>query len=226
MKSNFSSAILLFLVVCLFGVNAEAKRKNGKKDASPTPTPTQFTVQPDKPPSVNLGNFIHAYLDEILGPLEQNSQMPRADLTLLKGTITGQASTAPASARAEYQYAAATCDAIGAAMDARDKAAAASQAPEESTVGDTTNAISSAPRRKRGSGKEDMAENRKDNAENKSGSAASNQTGSFIASGNKSAWDDQSAQYRTQIDAWVEKEAAAEAAAVAANAASTTAPAK
>lgn len=226
MKSKCPSVILLILVVCLFGSNAEAKRKKGKKDASPTPTPTQFTVQANQPPSVNLGNFIHAYLDEILGPLGQNSQMPRADLTLLKGTITGQASTAPAGARPEYQYAAAACDVIGAAMDARDKATAASHAPEESTVGDTTNAISSAPRRRRGSGREDMAENRKDNAENKAGSAASNQTGSFMASGNKSAWDDQAAQYRTQIDAWVEKEAAAEAAAATANAASTAAPTK
>lgn len=226
MKTKYPSVILVILAFCLFSAHAEAKKRKGNRNAAVSPTPAQFSIQANQPPSVNLGNFIRAYLDGILGPLGQSSEMPRADLMLLKGTISGQASTAPAGARAEYQYAAAACDVIGAAMDARVKAAAALRAPEESTVGDTTNAISSAPRRRHGSGKEDMAENRKDDAENRGGSAASNQTGAFIASGNKSGWDDQSAQYRAQIEAWVEKEAAAEAAAAAANATPVVAPTK
>jgi hypothetical protein len=114
------TVIFLFCVALFFAANgpAEAKPRNAKKQQfTPPPAPT-----PTPAPSVDLAKFTGANLDKILGPLDAKMPMPRAELAQLRSSISARFSKATLAERPQYQAALAVCDALGQAMDERDKA--------------------------------------------------------------------------------------------------------
>ncbi len=60
-------------------------------------------------------------LDKILGPLDQNLPMPRAELAQLRTSFSSRFSKATLAERPQFQAAISVCDAISQAMNERDK---------------------------------------------------------------------------------------------------------
>jgi hypothetical protein len=63
-------------------------------------------------------------LDNILAPLDQRVPLPRAELSQLRENLLDQSAKAPDPQKPAYRSAIAVCDAIGSAMDEREKAIA------------------------------------------------------------------------------------------------------
>ena len=79
------------------------------------------------PPSVALGRFGQAHLDRILAPIDQNVNLPRNELTQLRGSFTVWMAKAPPNEQPAWRAAFDVCDALSNAMNEREKARASFQ---------------------------------------------------------------------------------------------------
>ena len=149
--------------------------------SQPQATPA-FSIQPGADPTAVLTKFMEYFLDHILAPLSQNVAMPRTELGLMRAAFIGQAAQVPPTERTPFQWAVATCDALGSAMDERDKYVTAIHSPQAPLVTDVSDA------RGKGMVKVDHTQD---------GQARS--TAAFLASGSTNAWDQRAAVLRTNI---------------------------
>jgi hypothetical protein len=118
MRTTFSAVLCIAMIIALaVRVDAARRPKIKKREFTPPPTPT-----PPPAPSGDLSRFIDANLDKILGPLEQKTALPRAELAQLRASFSARFSKASLAERTQFQSAIAVCDALAQAMDERDKA--------------------------------------------------------------------------------------------------------
>jgi hypothetical protein len=76
------------------------------------------------PPSLALSRFGQAHLDQILGPVDQNVNLPRNELMQLRASFNLWMSKAPPNEQPAWRVALGVCDALNNAMDEREKARA------------------------------------------------------------------------------------------------------
>ena len=116
------SLILIFSFLALAAPSDAAwepkkSKKKGRPAYTPPPTPT-----PTPAPSVELSKFISTNLEKILGPLEVKTPMPHPELAQIRNSISSQLSRANLAQRPQFQAALKVCDALGQAMDERNRA--------------------------------------------------------------------------------------------------------
>lgn len=214
MKLKLASLVALVVLVAT-GFAGKPHKARGKtppqQDAATQP---QLSVAPPaaaQPPSVRLGQFLAARLDQILAPLDQQVALPRTELMQLRQSFVDQGTKAPQPENALYQSALSVCDAISAAMDEREKAAAtfrnASNTPGIQEVHDTTVRL---PRHGRGSGKAARAAMHQERYENQQHQAEAAQKGAFLSSHYLKQWGDRSIVLRQHIQQLSSRERDAE----------------
>jgi hypothetical protein len=90
-----------------------------------------FAAQPppigSRAPSVELGEFGAANIDRIFAPLDQRIDLPRGWITQLRESFKDRASRASPNEKTAYEAAVAVCDAVGKAMDERERAVSGMQ---------------------------------------------------------------------------------------------------
>jgi hypothetical protein len=74
------------------------------------------------PPSVALSRFGGAHLDHILGPIEQNVNLPRTELLQIRESFLNWKAKAPPNEQPAWSMAVRVCDALNNAMDERENA--------------------------------------------------------------------------------------------------------
>jgi hypothetical protein len=117
MKTAITLLCLAIMLAFNGPADAAAPKKSKKNAYVPPATPT-----PPGAPSGDLGKFVNANLEKILGPLEQKNEIPRAQLTELRASFAARFSKASLAERPQFQAALSVCDALSQAMDERNKA--------------------------------------------------------------------------------------------------------
>lgn len=74
------------------------------------------------PPSLALERFGGAHLDQILGPIDQNVNLPRTELTQMRESFLTWKTKAPPNEQPAWSMAVRVCDALNTAMDEREQA--------------------------------------------------------------------------------------------------------
>src|SRR6266403_3330015 len=99
MKTIITALVCLAAIAAL-PVTADAYRVKKKKEYTPPPTPT-----PPGAPSADLDRFISTNLEKILGPLDPNVQMPKAELAQLRKSFSDRFAKASLAERNQFQAA-------------------------------------------------------------------------------------------------------------------------
>ncbi len=218
---------LLTLSLCLVSaLNSEGGRRGRRQRAAAEASlgPTAPLINPADSPSANLTRFLQAHiaaLTDITPEGESGSVYYRTGVSLLRAAFQSQSSTVPPEKKATYTAALRACDALGGAIDERDKAAANYASSQTGTSPqDVKDVRISTMRARHGYGKATQANNEKEAAANNQ--PDTNQ--SFMNSAALTAWTTRVAQLRQQIDAAYAEEIATEQVALSASATPTPSP--
>src|SRR5690349_8796665 len=76
------------------------------------------------PPSLALSRFGGAHLDQILGPIDRDVNLPQTELMQMRESFLNWKAKAPPNEQAAWSMAIRVCDALSMAMDERENARA------------------------------------------------------------------------------------------------------
>jgi|GEM_PF-1963116 hypothetical protein len=117
-----------WMCMCIVSHSVSAKpARKGPKNPPAQQRQAQLPPIGARVPSVELGDFFAASLDKILAPLDQQTALPRNQVTQMRESFRDRGTKAAPNERLVYEAAINVCAAISQAMDEREKAIASLQ---------------------------------------------------------------------------------------------------